>query len=116
MKPLNPGETLIERVEALEAECSRLQAQLPSEMQDCTILFVECEKGHGRLTAKNWVGRDCHWCAIEKLKEALKPFAAIPLWRDTYPDARLDSLAAYQMMGYVKVADVRAAREAIIKK
>lgn len=49
----------------------------------------------------------------EKLREALKPFAAIPLWRDQYPDAKRDELGAQQMRGFVRVEDVRAARAAL---
>lgn len=70
----------------------RLRAQLPAEMQDCTILFKECEVGHGRLTATNWIDHGCPHCKMDRLRSALKPLAAIPLWRDTYPDARLDRL------------------------
>ena len=54
---------------ALKAEIARLRAQLPDEMKHCTILFKECEKGHGRLTATNWIDHGCPHCEIEGLKE-----------------------------------------------
>ena len=55
-------------VRALKAEIEKLRAQLPVEMQESTILFLECEKGHGRLTATNWVDHGCKFCEIETLK------------------------------------------------
>jgi hypothetical protein len=47
---------------------------------------------------------------IELLQAALQPFAAIPLWRDTYPDAKHDELAVRQMQGLIQVKHIRAAR------
>ena len=44
--------------------------QLPEEMQDCTIRFIKCDVGHGRLTATNWEEKGCPWCLIDKLKLA----------------------------------------------
>lgn len=49
----------------------------------------------------------------ELLRAALAPFAKIPLWRDRYPDAKRDELEAQQMQGYIKVEDVRNARQAL---
>ena len=51
-----------------QATVEALQAQLPAEMQECTILFKECEKGHGRLTATNWIDHGCQTCAMEALQ------------------------------------------------
>ena len=48
------------------AERDRLHAQLPDGMQKCTIVFKECEKGHGWLTATNWVQHECHTCERDK--------------------------------------------------
>ena len=48
-----------------------LQAQLPAEMPGCTILFKECEKGHGRLTATNWIDHGCGTCTLEQLQAQL---------------------------------------------
>lgn len=40
---------------------------LPAEMPGCTILFKECEKGHGWLTATNWEEQhECQVCRTEK--------------------------------------------------
>lgn len=36
--------------------------RLPDGMKDCTISFEQCEKGHGWLTAANWVKRGCQTC------------------------------------------------------
>ena len=49
------------------AEIKRLRAQLPEGMKDCTILFKECEKGHGRLTATNWIDHGCGTCKVDRL-------------------------------------------------
>ena len=51
------------------AELERLQAQLPDGMKHCTITFVECEVGHGRLTATNWLDHGCQQCVIDRLRE-----------------------------------------------
>jgi len=51
---------------------AELKAQLPDGMKDCTIEFIECPVGHGRLWAKNWKYRECLCCHIIKLKEELK--------------------------------------------
>lgn len=56
-----------------------LEAQLPERMKHCTILFKECEKGHGWLTATNWIDHGCPTCAIaaERAKvEKLRKYAA----------------------------------------
>ncbi len=59
-----------ESLAALVQEIERLRGQLPEGMQDCTIQFKECEQGHGRLTATNWVQHDCPWCSIAILRAA----------------------------------------------
>jgi len=63
--PNSIKEEAADRIEALEA-------QLPAEMQNCTIRFMECEKGHGRLTATNWIAHGCQHCRIEALEAALR--------------------------------------------
>lgn len=45
-----------------------LEAQLPEGMKHCTIEFRECEKGHGRLTATNWVDNGCPYCRVTELE------------------------------------------------
>lgn len=49
----------------------RLEAQLPEDMKECTIQFKECEKGHGWLTATNWVQHGCPTCRVQELEAAL---------------------------------------------
>ena len=58
------------------AEIERLSKQLPETMQNCTIQFKECEYGHGRLTATNWIDHECPTCEIDRLREALTPSGA----------------------------------------
>jgi len=53
------------------AQLATLQAQLPTEMPGGTILFKECEKGHGRLTATNWIDHGCGTCTVEQLQAQL---------------------------------------------
>jgi hypothetical protein len=57
-------DVLLEAADTIES----LQAHLPDGMEDCTIIFKECEKGHGWLTAANWVQHDCAQCKIESLQ------------------------------------------------
>ena len=37
-------------------------ARLPDSMQHCTIRFLECPVGHGRLTVTNWIDSGCLGC------------------------------------------------------
>lgn len=65
-------------------EIERLRSQLPDDMKHCTILFKECEKGHGRLTATNWVDHGCPHCENEKLRfriEGLEGIETFINWR-----------------------------------
>lgn len=50
-------------------ELERLTAQLPEGMKHCTIQFKECEKGHGRLIATNWIDHGCPHCERERVRE-----------------------------------------------
>ena len=54
--------------EALQADNDKLRKQLPEGMQGCTIQFKKCDKGHGWLTAANWIQHDCDICRIEALQ------------------------------------------------
>lgn len=56
----------------LKAQNERLLSQLPEGMKDCTILFKQCEKGHGEFTAVNWQDHACPYCQIDRLNAALK--------------------------------------------
>lgn len=60
------AEATAAKLAAAEAERDRLQKQLPESMQHCTILFKECEKGHGWLTATNWIQHGCPTCERER--------------------------------------------------
>jgi len=54
-----------------DARIKELEAQLPAGMAHCTIRFRECEKGHGWLTADNWVQHRCPTCTIKELEAKL---------------------------------------------
>lgn len=67
------------RIAELEYELSATKAQLPDDMQGCTIVARECRLGHSWLTAMNWVEFDCPTCRWktaeaerDKLREAGK--------------------------------------------
>jgi len=55
--------------EVLVAEIERLRKQLPEGMGGCTIILHRCEKGHGWLSAENWIQHGCPTCEIERLRE-----------------------------------------------
>jgi hypothetical protein len=67
----------LSEVERMAVECEQLRLQLPKGMEHCTIRFIECEKGHGRLTATNWVEHGCYHCEIEALRSLLKRGATL---------------------------------------
>lgn len=49
------------------------KSQLPAGMEHCTIKFIECPEGHGRLTANNWFDDgSCPYCVIVGLRKELK--------------------------------------------
>jgi hypothetical protein len=55
-----------------QLDAKALRAQLPEGMQHCTIRFVECPVGHGRLTADNWVSIPCLICECSALRAELE--------------------------------------------
>ena len=69
-----------EYVNALRAAAEELHNQLPEGMKHCTILVKQCKKGHGWLTATNWIDHGCPTCrserAEQRLAEAEKAVAA----------------------------------------
>jgi hypothetical protein len=48
---------------------------------------------------------------LEQLRAALAPVAALKLWRDTYPDAAIDTLVDRNLAPYFTPDQVRRARE-----
>ena len=56
-------------LDSLRSRINELESQLPDGMRHCTIVSKECEKGHGWLTATNWVDFPCPTCQIEMLRE-----------------------------------------------
>ena len=60
----------------LKKRIESLEAQLPLGMGDCTILYRECNKGHGWLTATSWVEVSCPTCARESLEAELSKVKA----------------------------------------
>lgn len=69
-----PRATLRDAADRLE----RLRSQLPEGMRDCTIRFCECEKGHGWLTADNWVQHGCPTCERDRLLAKLARLEGTP--------------------------------------
>lgn len=62
---------LLKDIERLQAERDAARAQLPDSMQDCTIRFIKCESGHGRLMADNWIDSGCPWCRLTHCVELI---------------------------------------------
>lgn len=50
--------------------------KLPEGMEHRSIRFLECEKGHGRLIASNWIDGGCNRCEIERLKATKREYDA----------------------------------------
>lgn len=48
-------------------ECKARDGRLPGGMEHCTIISKQCEKGHGWLTAKNWIQHGCPTCEKQRL-------------------------------------------------
>lgn len=105
---------LLADVAALTAERDRLAGelaetrdQLPEGMKNCTIVFNECEKGHGRLTATNWVDNGCPTCAKDFVRDefdkTLEDVRETHLGELSIRDGRVRALTA----------DLAAARETI---
>jgi hypothetical protein len=67
----NYADGLEARIKELIAERDALAAQLPEGMKHCTIEFKECDKGHGWLTATNWVQHGCPTCENDTLAAKL---------------------------------------------
>ena len=59
----------IAELAAAREQIERLNGQLPDGMKHCTIEFLECDKGHGSLSAANWIKSGCKQCEIERLSK-----------------------------------------------
>ena len=73
---------LLAEVDKLRAQLATVWAQLRSEMQECTIRFISCHLGHGRLIGTNWVDTGCTFCDRDAHRQAaheadLRPQAAV---------------------------------------
>ena len=74
--PVGPALEYGARVRDLTAQRDVLRAQLPESMKDCTIVFKECARGHGELTATNWVQHPCLFCERDALKAEVSSLTA----------------------------------------
>lgn len=52
-------------------ERDKLISQLPSGMENCTIIVKRCHKGHVWLTADNWIDCECQRCRIIQMESQL---------------------------------------------
>jgi len=66
--PYSVGEVEVLCGDAL-AKIEALEAQFPKGMEHCTFEVIECDLGHSRLTAKNWIDHGCPWCKFMKIRE-----------------------------------------------
>lgn len=71
---------LPELIQAKDRRIAELETRLPEGMKDCTIVFRECSKGHGRLVATNWIDPGCLFCRIAELEaaQAWRPIETAP--------------------------------------
>lgn len=60
-----------EMITTLQSQITALKSQLPEGMEHCTIRFIECPVGHGRLTADNWAKSECLYCQITAIKKLI---------------------------------------------
>ena len=96
-------------VVAYKKRIEELESQLPDSMKHCTILFKECARGHGRLTATNWVPHGCQTCEIGDLKTSLarmtEALRAIEQWQGVQlPVFNDEFLRINDLREYVRVA------------
>lgn len=73
-----------------------MRGRMPEQMQDCTIVFEECEKGHGSLRGTNWIKQGCQQCRIDELERQLEERygqrdEALDLWMNQCAEARLEN-------------------------
>jgi predicted nucleic acid-binding Zn-ribbon protein len=97
-----------EAYEQLDKDCRNLtqkvipnlRAQLPDGMEHCTILFKECEHGHGWLTATNWVQHGCPTCERNTLRTQLSSaLAESGEMREALRSASLEGLMLVEHLG-----------------
>lgn len=62
----------VKHLDAASLEIKQLKAQLLEGMQHCTIRFIECPVGHGRLSADNWIDNGCPTCERNVANTLLK--------------------------------------------
>ena len=79
-------EALINKYRSTRSQALKVHAQLPEEMQDCTVRFVECPEGHGRLIAADWVDPGCPSCTIRALRKKLDTLSSDPTLSSTKGD------------------------------
>lgn len=95
-----------------------ISKKFPDGMEHCTIQFKKCEKGHGRLTAKNWIDHGCPTCERDRLidmatkHEATLTMHCLELEEDR---ARLDWLAAHPVCNIQPTKLMRALIDAAMK-
>ncbi len=100
------GFQAIRSAAAAADEIAALKAQLPQGMKHCTIVFKECEKGHGWLTATNWVQHDCPTCVAATLKAKL----AVTEERLAGVKAEVARLTSDNLSWAIELAKARIAR------
>jgi hypothetical protein len=87
-------------IRALVESRDQAVGQLPDGMKHCTILFKECEKGHGWLTATNWVQHGCPTCDRDALREQVQRLEG-ENWESR--EAVLDNAELYSRCPYCNI-------------
>ena len=68
---------LQDTINTIQALFDAQKAQLPEGMEDCTIVYKKCSKGHGRLTATNWIDHGCQTCVINDLRNKIEQISVL---------------------------------------
>ena len=97
----------------LGEEIEARKRQLPEGMENCTIRFIECPIGHGRLTATNWIDHGCPTCSLAAVTaerdELLKLCREMEDW--LRPELTSEPARAFfwKLIAIVKKCDIRQA-------
>lgn len=92
----------------LRERVAELESHRPDGFDGCTIMFRECDKGHGWLTAANWLPFSCPTCRIAELDDENDTLAC------TISDLR-EQIAALQAIIAHETEVCKAAENSLIR-
>lgn len=92
---------------------TEVEARLPEGMKHCTIQFRECAKGHGWLTATNWVEHGCQICLLAEAERERDGLRAQRAEITIAADRTIMILRGWQDKTAALEADLATTREAL---